>query len=252
MFPKEFKPNALFKLNRVGRNNDGGYLICKNSILNSDTLISFGISDDFSFEENFQKIKNVNIFAFDPTVNSRFFLKQLLHSVIKIKFINFFLQLKNFVSFKKFFSRPNNKIFLKKIGKGGEAIYEYMAFDKILELDNIGKKLFFKIDIEGAEYRILNYLIKNSNRIEGLVIEFHNVDVNLELILNFIKEFKLKLIHIHGNNWSTYGENNIPSSIELSFAKDPIEIGKNVIFPHELDQKNNPNLKEIELLFSEK
>ena len=29
MLPKEFKPDALFDLLRVGKNNDGGYLICK-------------------------------------------------------------------------------------------------------------------------------------------------------------------------------------------------------------------------------
>jgi len=68
MIPKELKPKSLFNLVRVGRDNDGGYLICKNSLENSSCLISFGINDDYSFEECFKDINNNKIFAFDPTV----------------------------------------------------------------------------------------------------------------------------------------------------------------------------------------
>ena len=79
MLPNKFKPDGLYKLIRVGKDNDGGYLVCENSVMNSNTLISFGISDDFTFEEHFQKIRNVNIFAYDPTVNLNFFLKNQMH-----------------------------------------------------------------------------------------------------------------------------------------------------------------------------
>ena len=51
--PKILKPEHNFKLIRVGKNNDGGYLVGKKSILNSENLISLGISDDWSFEEQF-------------------------------------------------------------------------------------------------------------------------------------------------------------------------------------------------------
>ena len=69
MLPNKLKPDGLYKLIRVGKDNDGGYLVCEESVINSDTLISFGISDDFSFEEHFQKINNINILAYDHTVN---------------------------------------------------------------------------------------------------------------------------------------------------------------------------------------
>jgi len=55
MLPKEFKPDGLYDLVRLGKNNDGGYLVCKNSIDVSNCLISFGINDDFYFEEDFIK-----------------------------------------------------------------------------------------------------------------------------------------------------------------------------------------------------
>ena len=55
MLPKEFKPGGFYDLVLLGKNNDGGYLVCKNSIDVSNCLISFGINDDFYFEEDFIK-----------------------------------------------------------------------------------------------------------------------------------------------------------------------------------------------------
>ena len=83
------------------------------------------------------------------------------------------------------------------------------------------------------------------DRIEGLAIEFHDVDINIERILSFISKFNLKLIHIHANNWATYGLNNIPSSIELTFSKKPVLLNKNLRLPHDLDQKNNPDVAQL-------
>ena len=251
MLPNKLKPDGLYKLIRVGKDNDGGYLVCEESVINSDTLISFGISDDFSFEEHFQKINNINILAYDHTVNLNFFLKKFLHSLIKFNFIIFFKQLINWINFKKFFNKAKNKLFLKKIGKGGGAFNDYISIDDIIKSSSNNQNFFFKIDIEGSEYRILDDLIKFMDRIEGLAIEFHNVDINLDRVLNFIEKFNLKLVHIHANNWSTYGLNNIPSSIEFSFSKKPVLLKNDLKFPHKLDQNNNPNNDEIKLEFSD-
>ena len=73
MLANKLKPDGLYKLIRVGKDNDGGYLICENSLKNSNILISFGISDDFSFERHFQTINDIDIFAYDPSVNLNFF-----------------------------------------------------------------------------------------------------------------------------------------------------------------------------------
>ena len=88
------------------------------------------------------------------------------------------------------------------------------------------------------------------DKIEGLTIEFHNVDINMDRVLDFINKFNLKLVHIHANNWSTQGLDDIPSSIELSFSKKPVLLNNNITFPHNLDQKNNPDADEIKLVFS--
>ena len=48
-----FKPKHKYFLERLGKENDGGYLINSEAIIKSDYLLSFGIFDDWSFEKNF-------------------------------------------------------------------------------------------------------------------------------------------------------------------------------------------------------
>ena len=76
MLSQKFKPNKLYDLIRVGRENDGGYLICKKSSVETTLLFSFGISDDFSFEKQFKDINNCKIIAFDPSSTNIFLLKK--------------------------------------------------------------------------------------------------------------------------------------------------------------------------------
>ena len=112
MLPSKFKPKGLFDLVRLGKNNDGGYLICKNNYNESDCLVSFGISNDFSFEKQFKHKNEQKIFAFDPTVTNNFFFKEVLLNFFKLKFSSFFSSIVNFYNFKKFFSTKNNIFFI--------------------------------------------------------------------------------------------------------------------------------------------
>ena len=133
---------------------------------------------------------------------------------------------------------------------GKEFIVEKELFEnKDNNHNEIEKKIFMKIDIEGSEYRILDDIIKFEDHIKGIVIEFHQVDLNIERINDFIKKTNLKLIHTHPNNFANYGLNNIPTSLEISFSKEPEKISNNLEFPHLLDQKNNPNISDINLEF---
>lgn len=65
-----FKPKFAYKLIRLGRKNDGGYLLGMNTINKTNTLISFGINDDWSFEKKFYDLNNkIKILAFDDQLN---------------------------------------------------------------------------------------------------------------------------------------------------------------------------------------
>ena len=232
MLTKEFKPKYLYDLLRIGKNNDGGYLVESNSIENTKSLISFGIGKDWSFEVHLKKIKNIPIFAYDHTIEKYEELPQ----------------------FKSFFNRErSNYFFRKKIGEtlvaNNNTNIEKIINDFNLYFLGLKPPFFFKIDIEGSEYVILNDLVKFSKSMSGLVIEFHDVHFNLITILKFIREIDLDLCHIHANNWGGVDSNNVPKVLELTFARNPIKIDNKSNIPHFLDQKNNPRKDEIIIQF---
>ena len=74
--PKSFKFKSAKDLNRIGRNNDGGYLVSYNDIINSDLLVGLGISDDWSFEQEFSNIKKITILAYDGSISKKKLIRQ--------------------------------------------------------------------------------------------------------------------------------------------------------------------------------
>ena len=68
-FDKDRDPKKIKTLERIGKNNDGGYIIDKENIYNSDILIGLGMSDDWSFEENFNSINSVPTYIYDDSVS---------------------------------------------------------------------------------------------------------------------------------------------------------------------------------------
>ncbi len=250
MLPKIIKPEKLFRLIRIGKNNDGGYLVCKNSVIKSKILLSFGISDDFSFEKDFSKLNNCKIYAFDPTSTNTFFIKNIIKYILKLQLFLSIKKIVNFCNFVSFFKNKKNILIRKKIGKGGSLKSESISFNNILNICDHKSDIYLKIDIEGAEYRILDEIIANSKMINGIAIEFHDADINIDKIINFIDRLELKLVHIHPNNYSEIGSNNIPSSLELTFSKYPEIVNDDLSFPHKLDQKNDPNSNDIKLIFN--
>ena len=108
--PNYFKPKKKFSLIRLGKNNDGGYLVGKKTILESEILISLGIGDDWSFESDFLKINNQSkIIMYDRyPLAQNYFLKESIKSFLTIDFKKTLFNIKKFNESKIFFS--NNKV----------------------------------------------------------------------------------------------------------------------------------------------
>ena len=251
MLPKNFKPDGTFDLIRVGSDNDGGYLVDRESIKKSNGLISFGINTDWSFEKNFLKINKVPIHGYDPTIDSVFWYKYLLKAGLSRKyFINpkrFIYRFYTFINYIKFW-HGKNKIYLEWIGSKANQTNVSQAISRMKKRSK--PPYFFSIDIEGSEYELLDKLIDHSSNIEALVIEFHDINNNLKKIESFINQFNLKLIHIHPNNYGGTNKDGDPNVIELSFAKKPNKLSNKFCSPHLLDKVcNKKNQEEIELKF---
>ena len=240
-FPKNFKPSKKFDLIRLGNDNDGGYLVGKNTISRSNFLVSLGVGDDCSFEKDFLKYnKKVNIYCYDRyPLGKNYFIKEIIKSLIILDFKNVYHFFKVMMDYKYTFK--NDKV--KK------RLIRYKSLTKIINENQLDCDVFLKIDIEGAEYRILTDILENQNIFTGIIIEFHDVDFHKQKIKLFIDSLNLSLTHIHENNSSIIDTENDPTCIELTFEKTPLVVDENPVLPHLLDQKNFPHLKNKKINF---
>ena len=142
---------------RCGNNYDGGYVL-GDLYGGYDCYISAGVSDDESFSRDFIKKYNMNeynSFAFDGTIKSYPY-----HHTKDISFIN------------------------KNINTFDDNDNSNLSF-----LMNKYNNIFLKMDIEGAEYPWLLSLNNDQlNNFKQIVIEFHGITLNDEIVNRFIDE----------------------------------------------------------------
>ena len=248
--PNFFTFKSANDLIRIGKKNDGGYLVSQSDINMSDVLISLGIGEDWSFEEDFSDIKNVEVFSYDASINQKkifqLFIKSLILSFLLLRNPKITIHyLRLFFSYKKFWRQPQNHHISKFVGINTNDS-NYCTLSTVL--GNIKhKNIFLKIDIEGSEYRLLHTLILNQDRISGLVLEFHDCDLHINSIKTFIENFSLQLVHIHANNFAPIKlDDGLPLVLELTFSKY-CKVFDETCLPHKFDMPNDKNRPEINI-----
>ena len=191
--PKKFNflsPYITKELIRLGNKGDGGYVIPKTSINQVEALVSFGISNDWSFEIDFKK-KNPKliIHAYDHTVSKKVFLSNIRLIVLNMVFLKFsFKKLVNSISL--LFSYLT--FFKCEVIHFENRIHNYVHHSYDITFDEVmkkikSKKIFLKVDIEGSEYRIIDSIMQYSDRINAVAIEFHNTDALRPIFISAIK-----------------------------------------------------------------
>ncbi len=258
MIPIFLKPydSGFSNLIRIGRNSDGGYVIDKRVINQTNAIISCGLEAEWSFEKEFKRFnKNCKIISFDHTVNTKFWIDRIFNDfkslflLRKIYFNKFYLF--RFIDYLNFFNK-NNLHYLKKIvSKKKDKNKEITITEAIGKYKNV----VLKIDIEGDEFKILKDVDKNFNNINLVIIEFHDLQKNLNKIKNFIKKTKFRNIHINANNYGMVDINGIPQVIEMTlinpkkFKIRNIKVKRN--YPLKgLDFKNRKRGPNIKVVFS--
>lgn len=215
---------------RVGRNNDGGYVIASLPG-HYDLCLAGGVLDDISFEEHFVTIYPVDCYAFDGTVDS-----------IATKHVKFI-----------------KKNLAAETTDTTTNLQEYMV-----DSSNI----FLKLDIEGHEFRVLPALIKNGDihKVKQLVLEIHTpadiqlaphyyhglADVTNETMFIMMKELSAThtIVHFHANNappmQRIHGV-DVPHVFELTLIRNDYVAQRRLNpdpFPTRLDMKNMPGKPE--------
>ena len=103
--PEWLVPKKTDKVIRLGRENDGGYIVCEADVFSADGLLSFGINDDWSFEKSFRAINKVPIHAYDASVNKKFFAK-LFFKYMRRNIFDIYVWFKKVLDYSLFFRGP--------------------------------------------------------------------------------------------------------------------------------------------------
>lgn len=217
-------PNYLVYLGNKSIKKEDGYLIAIKDIKETEILISIGVNKDLKFEKDFYSLKNLEINVYDKFIKKSILLKDILIDLFKYRKIK--KSFRNIIYFFSylFFFRDKKKHFKKYVGN--EILSDnWKIKDEYITIKDIFKKhksnnIFLKIDFQGSEYRLLDEILHNQNRICGLVITFRWCDIHLNKINNFVKNFKLNLLNIKPNKDEVVlFENTYFTSLKLTFSK---------------------------------
>jgi SepF-like predicted cell division protein (DUF552 family) len=251
---KDFQPFNYDNLVRRGSTNDGGYLLP--SDISAQFLISLGLGDDWKFELDLIKHKQVDKFVvFDHSVTLLNLLKILMNRKRKLKaFIYRAIVLIRYFRDFTFLRKQHVK---KKITRYGSIEnFREINLNEIFKEFIVDPKstIILKIDIEGSEFDLIEQVIEFSSQTLVLIIEFHEILKQKDQFKNSLELLKSKflLIHTHVNNYGEIDELSIPNICEFTFINHDIyrqDRKVNRLPRVGLDSPSTPNRPDYELIY---
>lgn len=219
LFPLKVSSNISWK--RFGTPGDGGYLL-SDDISESDICVSLGIGDNYSFDLDIAKSCG-QVLMFDHTIPPP---KHL-----------------------------DSNMDFKKIGIATLESENFTTVEKIVSGLPEGSDLILKIDVEGAEWEVLESLTPDTLlRFRQIAAEFHNLHSihDSELFKRIVDSLsKISQTHLlanfHVNNWASHvlvAGVPFPDVVEVTYLRrvSPIGIHFNLDIP--LNNSNNADLPD--------
>jgi hypothetical protein len=225
-FIKLLEPSAFNSFKKsFGRLGDGSYVLPLDLLSDEFVLLSFGVADDISFEEDFLlSFPKTDIYTFDPSISN--------------------------------LPCTNHNIYFDMVGLSGKTDKNrnLVTLDFIISQKNIkNRQIILKMDIEGWEWEVIYRNKFKDYDIPIIVAEFHVMTINtinefLFFPIHFYKRYKafqrLKddyyIYHIHANNYnySIFPEFVFPWCFEITFIKKTLFLDQ---FKNEISSVNSVN-----------
>lgn len=221
-----------FELVRLGRDNDGGYIMLNDfPCQNKGIAYSFGISDDVSWDTDMAQ-KGYDVFMYDHTI------EKLPENNSKFHF------------------------FRQGIADSSEQIQDerLKTLDYFIEQNKHKDKrnMILKMDVEKAEWGFLSYVSSDTlSRFDQILIEFHGINEPScsDMVIQALRKLDKthKVVHIHGQNVGYYISNDgktFCNQIEVSYARrDKYNFIEDydVNLPLNIDMPALPYIPEAEL-----
>jgi len=157
-------------------NQYGGFYLAQNSIDKSSIVYSIGIGEDISFDEGIMDRYGCKVFAFDPTPKSVVWVKE---NVTTQNFVFSPIGVAKEKGSRKFYLPTNNSHVsgsihdIKTINNSNSIDLKFDSLSNIMKDNNHSKLDLLKMDIEGAEYEVIDHIQKNNIDIKQILVEFH-------------------------------------------------------------------------------
>ena len=158
-------------------NDYGGFYICT-ELLNKDSIIySFGIGEDISFDKTLIEKHNCNVFGFDPTPKSINWVNRQSQPQ-NFHFFDFGISNKTGIVDFYLPKNPNHvsgsSVVQNNINVAEKVSVKMKSIRAIMQ--ELGHKHIdvLKMDIEGAEYDVIENVLKDNISITQILIEFHD------------------------------------------------------------------------------
>ena len=157
-------------------NSYGGFFVNTKGLTDQSLIYSIGIGTDVSFDLELINTYGCRVYGFDPTPKSIQWIKE---NIIEPNFIMSEFGISNFSGIKKFYL-PKNQNFvsgsilpLKTVNEKESIMLEFKNLSEAMQDNNHTHLDLLKMDIEGAEYDVLEDALNRSIRIDQIVVEFH-------------------------------------------------------------------------------
>lgn len=246
---------ALPDMIRVGRDNDGGYVLPRRLVDAADAVLALGLNDDWSFEEALVAMKpGLIVHGYDHSVGRRSFAREVAFAMARVALRKGTMtqlgeRRKTLKSYDRFFAAPNRH-YAQKITNQPDTIHETDLDGALAALGSA--RVFVKMDIEGSEYRVIDQLVSNADRIVGTCIEFHDIAPFRVVFDRAIDALSgpFAIAHVHPNNYGKIAPDGMPDVLEITFVNRRLlgdEAPRAAIHLPGLDHANNVAKPDIAL-----
>lgn len=222
---------------RLGGHMDGGYIVPQAAMDHAQGLLSLGLGDDFTFDQDWHRAKPQDpIHMYDASVdinNIHIRVNTHVRGNIDIK-----------GEYREFFQGPV------------QHIAEYITPDNFAQaLDRMGvDQIFVKMDIEGAEYPLIDLFVQHHDRIVGIAMEWHHCVKRSQIWSHAVSKLNqyYDIVHVHGNNHVHQDSDGVFGCMELTHVRRDVVNSagpRKQIYLPDLDYSNVHGREDVEYYF---